>query len=99
MVYTQILRPVATMVGISSKTWSLNAIDNEYRPTGPESCGIIKPPSVVSISYLQDEAAVPLAYAQRQCWEYAKVRYICNLLFLRFLDFTARNDGDICILR
>ena len=65
---------------------------------GPESCGIIKPPNVVSISYDQDEAVASLAYARRQCLEYAKVRYICDQLFLVF-KFTARNDGDICDLQ
>jgi hypothetical protein len=30
MVYIQIKRPVVSMVGIPSKTWFLNAIDNEY---------------------------------------------------------------------
>ena len=99
MVYIQILHLVATMVGIFSKMWSFNTIDAGYLPIGPESCGIIKPPNVVSISYAQDEATAPLAYAQRQCWEYAKVRYVCDLFFLRSSDFTARNDGDICILQ
>ena len=86
------------MVGTSSKTWPFNANDG-YRAIGPESCGIIKPPNVVSISYSQDEAFPPLAYLQRQCWEYAKVRYVCDELFLRFSDFTARNDGDNCDLQ
>ena len=65
------------MVGTSSKI-SFNAIDDGYRPIGPESCGIIKPPNVVSVSYGQDEATASLAYARRQCWEYAKVRYVCD---------------------
>ena len=65
---------------------------------GPESCGIIDPPNVVSVSYDQDEAAPPLAYLLRQCFEYGKVRYICDRLFLRFSDFAARIDGDICDL-
>ena len=86
------------MVGTSSKMLSFNANDG-YRTIGPESCGIIKPPNVVSISYSQDEALAPLAYLQRQCQEYAKVRYICDQLFLRFSDFTARNDGDICAIQ
>ena len=85
------------MVGNSS--WSLIAIDNEYRPIGPESCGIIKPPNVVSISYGQDEATATLAYATRQCQEYAKVRYLLGPLFLQFSDFIARNDGDVCDLQ
>ena len=95
MVYIQILRLVATMVGTCSEMWSF---DDRYRSIGPESCGIIKPPNVVSISYGGDEALFPPAYAQRQCWEYAKVRYVCDQLFLRFSDFTARNDGNICDL-
>jgi len=32
-------------------------------------------------------------------WEYGKVRYFCDQPFLRFLDLTARNDGDICDLQ
>ena len=67
--------------------WSFNAIDDGYCPIGPGSCGIIKPPNVVSISYYQDEATVSFAYAQRQCLEYGKVRYVCDQFFLRFSDF------------
>ena len=40
---------------------------------GPESCGIIAPPFVVSVSYGQDESTVTPAFANRQCTEYAKV--------------------------
>jgi hypothetical protein len=78
------------MVGTFFRKCGLsNAIDNGYRLIGPESCGIIKPPNVVSISYGEDEASAPIAYLQRQCREYAKVRYICDQLFLllRFLRF------------
>ena len=39
----------------------------------PESCGIIKPPNVVSISYGEDESSVTVAYATRQCREYGKL--------------------------
>jgi hypothetical protein len=64
---------------------------------GPESCGIIKPPNVVSISYSQDEASASLAYAQRQCWEYGKVRYVCDQLFHRFSDFYSSEWwGHLC---
>ena len=83
------------MVGTFSKMRSIILM---YHPIGPESCGIIKPPNVIPVSYLQDEATASLAYARRQCWEYAKVRYICDQLFIRCLRFTAWNDGDICSL-
>ena len=99
MVYIQILRPVATMVGTSSIMWTFNAIDAGYLPIGPESCGIIKPPNVVSISYGGDEVLSSPAYVKRQCWEYAKVRYVFDQLFLRLRDFAARDDGDICDLQ
>ncbi|KAG6838486.1 hypothetical protein C0991_011221, partial [Blastosporella zonata] len=39
---------------------------------GPESCGIIAPPHVVSTSYGQDESTITPASARRQCLEYAK---------------------------
>ena len=89
MVYIQIKCEVATIVGTSSKMQSFNAIDDRYRdrPIGPESCGIIKPPNVVSMSYSQDEATATLAYGRRQCSEYAKVRCVCDQLFPRFLRF------------
>ena len=97
MVYIQMKRPVGSMVSISSKKWSFNTFDNEHRTTiGPQACGITKPPNVISISYHENEGDVSLAYAQRQCWEYAKVRCVYDQLFLRFSQFTARNDGDIC---
>jgi hypothetical protein len=99
MVYIQILYPVASMVGTSSQTQPLNAIDNEHRAIGPESCGIIKPPNVVSISYGQDEPTATFAYATRQCTEYAKVRYILDQLFLLVSYSIARDVGDICDLQ
>ncbi|KAJ7200324.1 subtilisin-like protein [Mycena pura] len=34
---------------------------------GPESCGIIRPPHTVSISYSQDEATITARSANRQC--------------------------------
>ena len=84
MVYIQILPQAATMVGTTGLS---NAIDDGYRSIGPESCGIIKPPNVVSVSYAEDEATSSLAYMQRQCWEYAKVRYVYGQLFLHFFRF------------
>ena len=48
---------------------------------GPESCGIITPPFVVSVSYGQDEASVTAKYANRQCTEYAKVGTSCSLSY------------------
>jgi hypothetical protein len=40
---------------------------------GPESCGIIAPPNVVSTSYGADEADFTVSYAMRQCAEYGKL--------------------------
>lgn len=33
----------------------------------------MKPPSVISVSYVGDEVALPASYEQRQCAEYAKL--------------------------
>ncbi|KAG6845624.1 hypothetical protein H0H87_006677 [Tephrocybe sp. NHM501043] len=61
--------------GAGFDNW-LDAVDGSFSPggfKGPESCGIVTPPFVVSISYGQDESTVTSAFANRQCTEYAKV--------------------------
>ena len=40
---------------------------------GPESCGIIPPPHVISTSYGSNEFSVSVKYANRQCYEYGKM--------------------------
>jgi tripeptidyl-peptidase I len=40
---------------------------------GPESCGIIAPPFVVSTSYGEDEVTISAFSAMRQCQEYGKL--------------------------
>lgn len=40
---------------------------------GPESCGIIKPPNVISTSFASDEADATPFYNTRQCNEYGKL--------------------------
>ena len=47
--------------------------------SGPESCGIVAPPFVVSVSYGQDESTVTPAFANRQCTEYAKVHSFISI--------------------
>lgn len=63
----------------------------------PESCGIIAPPFVVSVSYGSDEASMTAAYAQRQCTEYAKLGMMgTTVLYSSGDDGVAGNDG-ICL--
>ena len=73
------------MVGTSSECGLSNATEDGYRSIGPASCGIITPPNVVSISYGGNEVFSPPAYMIRQCWEYAKVRFVIIYLFLVFI--------------
>ena len=40
---------------------------------GPESCGIVKPANVISVSYGGQEADVTAAYQERECTEYGKL--------------------------
>jgi len=40
---------------------------------GPEDCGTVKPANVISTSYGYNEADLTVAYASRQCAEYAKL--------------------------
>jgi len=59
----------------------------------PESCGIIKPPYVVSVSYSQDEAAAPLAYLRRQCHEYGKLGMMGTSVFYSSGDNGVAGEG------
>jgi len=62
---------------------------------GAESCGIIAPPNVVSVSYGQDEASVTAAYANRQCTEYGKIGLLgTSVLYSSGDDGVAGNGGD-----
>ena len=70
---TQTLYLVVLRVGLAVIIYILEFMSE----TGPESCGIIAPPFVVSVSYGQDEASVTAKYANRQCTEYAKVSSFC----------------------
>ncbi|ETW82302.1 serine protease S53 [Heterobasidion irregulare TC 32-1] len=64
---------------------------------GPESCGIIAPPNVVSVSYGQDEASVTAAYANRQCTEYGKLGMMgTTVLYSSGDDGVAGNSG-LCL--
>ncbi|KZS91782.1 subtilisin-like protein [Sistotremastrum niveocremeum HHB9708] len=40
---------------------------------GPESCGIVKPANVISVSYSGDESTFPASYQQRECAEFGKL--------------------------
>ncbi|CAG8204143.1 unnamed protein product [Penicillium salamii] len=40
---------------------------------GTLQCGVYEPPTVISISYIEDEEALPVAYLRRQCAEFMKL--------------------------
>ncbi|KAF8073566.1 subtilisin-like protein [Lyophyllum atratum] len=64
---------------------------------GPESCGIIAPPNVVSISYGQDESTVTPAFANRQCQEYAKLGLMGTSVFYSSGDNGVAGNGGVCL--
>ncbi|KAI0028799.1 subtilisin-like protein [Vararia minispora EC-137] len=64
----------------------------------PESCGIIKPPNVVSVSYGQDEATVTPKFANRQCQEYAKLGLMGTTVLYSSGDDGVAGFGGACLL-
>jgi len=64
---------------------------------GPESCGIVAPPFVVSVSYGQDEAGVTAAYANRQCTEYAKLGMMGTSVLYSSGDNGVAGNGGLCL--
>ncbi|EPQ54887.1 subtilisin-like protein [Gloeophyllum trabeum ATCC 11539] len=64
---------------------------------GPESCGIIAPPYVVSTSYGQDEFTATPAYAIRQCNEYAKLGMMGTTVLYASGDYGVAGFGGECI--
>ncbi|KII91002.1 hypothetical protein PLICRDRAFT_684337 [Plicaturopsis crispa FD-325 SS-3] len=64
---------------------------------GPESCGIVKPPNVVSVSYGQDESSVTAAYAQRQCAEYGKLGMLGTTVLYSSGDDGVAGGNGVCL--
>ncbi|RDB14895.1 Aorsin [Hypsizygus marmoreus] len=64
---------------------------------GPESCGIVAPPNVVSISYGQDESTVTPAFANRQCQEYAKLGMMGSTILYSSGDNGVAGNGGVCL--
>ncbi|KAI0044220.1 subtilisin-like protein [Auriscalpium vulgare] len=63
----------------------------------PESCGIIKPPNVVSVSYGQDESSVTAAYANRQCAEYGKLGMMGTTVLYSSGDDGVAGGNGVCL--
>ncbi|KAH9029762.1 subtilisin-like protein [Lactarius deliciosus] len=61
-----------------------------------ESCGIIKPPHVVSVSYAQDEGTATHRYATRQCNEYGKLGLLGTTVLYASGDDGVAGYGGIC---
>ncbi|KAH9176550.1 subtilisin-like protein [Lactarius sanguifluus] len=62
----------------------------------PESCGIIKPPFVVSVSYGQDEGTATHRYATRQCNEYGKLGLLGTTVLYSSGDDGVAGFGGVC---
>ncbi|KAI0261677.1 subtilisin-like protein [Gloeopeniophorella convolvens] len=75
--------------------------DGIYPDTEPggfngTSCGIIKPPHVLSISYFQDEGTAPHPYAVRQCNEYGKLGLLGTTVLYSSGDSGVAGGGGVC---
>ncbi|TFK85969.1 subtilisin-like protein [Polyporus arcularius HHB13444] len=64
---------------------------------GPESCGILTPPFVVSASYGSDEASATRAYAARQCAEYGKLGLLGTTVLYSSGDDGVAGNGGVCL--
>ncbi|KAJ7505953.1 subtilisin-like protein [Mycena galericulata] len=64
---------------------------------GPESCGIIRPPNTVSLSYGQDEQTISAFSATRQCNEYGKLGLMGTSIFYSSGDNGVAGNGGVCL--
>ncbi|KAG6902424.1 hypothetical protein C0995_000350 [Termitomyces sp. Mi166 len=87
--------------GAGFDNW-LDAVDGSFctfeggdDPT--QSCGIIAPPNVVSVSYGQDESTITAASAMRQCQEYAKLGLMGTSVFYSSGDDGVAGNGGVCL--
>ncbi|KAH8981731.1 subtilisin-like protein [Lactarius akahatsu] len=62
----------------------------------PESCGIIQPPYVVSVSYAQDEGTATHRYATRQCNGYGKLGLLGTTVLYGSGDDGVAGGGGVC---
>ena len=62
-----------------------------------ESCGIIRPPNVVSVSYGQDEVTISAKSAERQCAEYGKIGLLGTTVLYSSGDFGVAGFGNVCL--
>ena len=77
-------------------------LDPAYPDSAPggfnnQSCGVTKPPYVVSISYGFDEFDVTPAYANRQCNEYGKLGGMGTTILYSSGDNGAAGQSGICL--
>ncbi|KAF4901595.1 Tripeptidyl-peptidase SED1 [Colletotrichum viniferum] len=72
-----------TMPGAFRKEYCLTGLDPNFDPMYPNTrpgghnssdCGVYNPPSVISVSYVYNEATFSEGYLQRQCLKYLKLR-------------------------
>jgi tripeptidyl-peptidase I len=61
-----------------------------------ESCGIIEPPYVVSVSYGQDEGTATHRYAIRQCNEYGKLGLLGTTVLYSSGDHGVAGNNNVC---
>ena len=68
-----------------------------YNDVGPESCGIIAPPLVVSVSYGEQEWQITASSATRQCNEYGKLGLMGTTILYSSGDNGVAGLGGQCL--
>ena len=77
---------------------SLKFLTSHLSPfSGPESCGIVAPPFVVSTSYGQDESTITAFSAMRQCTEYGKLGLMGTTILYSSGDNGVAGNGGVCL--
>ncbi|KAE9580107.1 hypothetical protein CGMCC3_g3869 [Colletotrichum fructicola] len=95
-----------TMLGAFSKEYCLTGLDPNFDPVYPNTrpggynssdCGVYDPPSVISVSYVYNEATFSEGYLRRQCLEYLKLGLRGVSVIVSSGDTGTSHQGNSCI--
>jgi tripeptidyl-peptidase I len=77
----------------------IDPIYPDPRPGGYNSsdCGTLKPANVISISYADNEADYPPAYARRECLEYLKLGLQGVTVIVSTADYGVAGQANTCL--
>ncbi|KAF4879100.1 Tripeptidyl-peptidase SED1 [Colletotrichum siamense] len=95
-----------TMLAAFSKEYCLTGLDPNFDPVYPNTrpggynssdCGVYDAPSVISVSYVYNEATFSEGYLRRQCLEYLKLGLRGVSVIVSSGDTGTSHQGNSCI--